>query len=329
MAIEAKHLCSFNDLDCKSQTSSGEDEYTFSGYLSVCNNVDQGLDVIMPGAFKDTLREWKKKGYYPPMLRQHGGMKLTADDLDPIGKWTLMREDEKGLYVEGKLFSTTAGRDVWTVLKESEPGSMGMSIGYRAKDYKYVEGKKYGSKYATKTIRELNKVHLIEGSVVTFPMNTEATINSVKSIATLRDAEEFLREKGFSNKESKDIVVQLRDIISADIDAEIKGLMDRENFVDKSLDHSHKAHECGEADEGFSPTSKEADGNSDKTAQLCKSESTDSKNNECVSVDAGAEKSEDTYAEEVSIWLDAAIDQSRNKNIEMETLEAIDSLLRK
>lgn len=312
MTVETKHFCPFSDLECKSDDG---DQYTFSGYLAVCNNVDQGLDVIMPGAFKDTLREWKNKGHYPPMLKQHGGMKLTADDLEPIGKWTLMREDEKGLYVEGKLFSTTSGKDMWTVLKESDPGSMGMSIGYQARDYKYVEGKKYGRKFSTYTVRELNKVHLIEGSVVTFPMNTEATIDAVKNIGTLRDAEQFLREKGFSNKEAKDIVVQLKSIISADIDAEIKGI--------KQLEESKEAHE--EPKETQEESVNISEKSNEPESKAPENIAEDKTKGETVSENTEEAKMD----EELSAWLDEAIAAKRKENAEREALEALEALFKK
>lgn len=312
MTVETKQFYAFNDLECKSDDG---DQYTFSGYLAVYNNVDQGFDVIMPGAFKDSLREWKKKGYYPPMLKQHGGFKINADDLEPIGKWTLMREDDKGLYVEGKLFSTTSGRNIWTVLKESDPGSMGMSIGYLAIDYKYVEGKKYGKRYSDYTIREINKINLIEGSVVTFPMNTEATIDAVKNIDTLRDAERFLREKGFSNKEAKDIVVQLKSIISADIDAEIKGI--------KQPEESKEAHEepkeTQEESVSISEKSNEPENNTPENNAEDKTKGeTVSENTEEAKMD-----------EELSAWLDEAIAAKRKENAEREALEALEALFRK
>lgn len=308
MTVETKQFYAFNDLECKSDDG---DQYTFSGYLAVYNNVDQGFDVIMPGAFKDSLREWKKKGYYPPMLKQHGGFKINADDLEPIGKWTLMREDDKGLYVEGKLFSTTSGRNIWTVLKESDPGSMGMSIGYLAIDYKYVEGKKYGKRYSDYTIREINKINLIEGSVVTFPMNTEATIDAVKNIDTLRDAERFLREKGFSNKEAKDIVVQLKSIISADIDAEIKGI--------KQPEESKEAHEePKETQEKSVSISEKSNEPESKAPENIAEDKTKDENTEEAKMD-----------EELSAWLDEAIATKRKENAERETLEALEALLRK
>lgn len=42
---------------------------TFSGYGAVFGNEDSYGDVIAKGAFKSSLREWKKnRGKFPPML---------------------------------------------------------------------------------------------------------------------------------------------------------------------------------------------------------------------------------------------------------------------
>ena len=97
-------------------------EGTFSGYGAVFGNRDSYGDVIDKGAFKSTLREWEEKGKLPPMLLQHGGGIFGggADDMLPVGKWTAMEENARGLKVEGQLFAlgTSAGN---TSTKASRP----------------------------------------------------------------------------------------------------------------------------------------------------------------------------------------------------------------
>ena len=44
----------------------------FSGYGAVFGNIDSHGDVIEKGAFKASLREWRKKKAMPQMLIQHG-----------------------------------------------------------------------------------------------------------------------------------------------------------------------------------------------------------------------------------------------------------------
>ena len=68
----------------------------FSGYGAVFGNVDWYNDVILPGAFKASLEKWQSKNKMPPVLWNH-------NDSEPIGVYTQIYEDEKGLFVEGKL----------------------------------------------------------------------------------------------------------------------------------------------------------------------------------------------------------------------------------
>lgn len=175
---------------------------TFEGYGAIFGNQDSYDDVIAPGAFKKTLQDWEKKSKFPKMLLQHGGGFLGgAEDQLPIGKWTSMEENSKGLKVSGQLFamSTDRGALIYEGLKSGELD--GLSIGYRAKEF--VVGTKPGEPR-----RKLTAVELLEVSVVTFPANDKATIGRVKSsgIKSIREFEEFLRDVGgFSHAAAKAI----------------------------------------------------------------------------------------------------------------------------
>jgi HK97 family phage prohead protease len=163
----------------------------FSGYGAVFGNTDSYGDVIEKGAFKDTLRQWEDKGKYPPMLLQHGGGMFGggADDMLPVGKWTAMEENSKGLKVEGELFalSTERGQYIYEGLKA---GALdGMSIGYKTK--KFRNGTKAGEPR-----RYLEALDLMELSIVTFPANDKARVGNVKCAKTIREFEDFLRDVG-------------------------------------------------------------------------------------------------------------------------------------
>lgn len=175
----------------------------FSGYGAVFGNVDFYGDVIEKGAFKETLRAWEERGKFPPMLLQHGGGFLGgADDMLPVGKWTLMEENSKGLKVEGELFAlgTERGQYLYEGLKS---GALdGLSIGYQT--IKFRNGAKAGEPR-----RYLEQVNLLETSIVTFPANDKARIGAVKAaerIKTIREFEDFLRDAGgFSRAAAKAI----------------------------------------------------------------------------------------------------------------------------
>ncbi len=182
-------------VECK---LAGDSTGTFNGYGAIFGNVDAYGDVIEPGAFKDTLRAWEAKGKYPKMLLQHGGWGAGADDMMPVGQWTGMSEDAKGLKVDGKLFAlnTERGQYIYEGLKSGELDSL--SIGYQ------TEGA-YDVVKDGVTLRHLTKLNLWEVSIVTFPANDKATISAVKAFTPeeLRELEDALREGGLSRTDSK------------------------------------------------------------------------------------------------------------------------------
>jgi HK97 family phage prohead protease len=154
------------------------DTGTFSGHGSVFGNVDSHGDRIAKGAFNDTLKDWGKKGKLPKMLLQHGGGFFggSADSMVPVGKWTRMEEDSKGLYCEGKLFAldTDSGKLRYEAMKSGELD--GLSIGFRTRreDVDYGDGKEA-------PLRTIKRVDLFEVSIVTFGSNAMALIDTVKS----------------------------------------------------------------------------------------------------------------------------------------------------
>lgn len=173
---------------------------SFSGYGAVFGNVDQGGDLIVKGAFRKSLAEWRAKKKLPKMLLQHGG--AFTDGMLPIGVWTSMEEDDYGLKVEGQLYGldTDRGKLVYEGLKS---GALdGLSIGYRAVDFKY-------GVRADEPSRTIKEAKLYEVSVVLFGMNDRALVGAVKaaeSIGTIREFETFLRDEGgFSHEAAKAI----------------------------------------------------------------------------------------------------------------------------
>jgi hypothetical protein len=175
----------------------------FSGYGAIFGNEDSYGDVLDKGAFSKSLKDWEAKGKYPPMLLQHGGGFMgSAEDLLPIGKWTSMEENSKGLKVEGELFAlnTERGQYIYEGLKSGVLD--GLSIGYVPKEF--VVGTKTGEPR-----RLLKGVDLMELSIVTFPANDKARVGAVKAagqIKTIREFEDFLRDVGgFSHAAAKAI----------------------------------------------------------------------------------------------------------------------------
>lgn len=133
---------------------------SFSGYAALFNSPDMENDIIEPGAFAASLRQRGAAGIR--MLFQH-------DPAQPIGTWTAIREDGRGLHVRGLLaLSAPRGREVFELLRAGAVD--GLSIGFRA--IKARPSRKSGT-------RRILAADLWEVSVVTFPMQPGARIISV------------------------------------------------------------------------------------------------------------------------------------------------------
>jgi HK97 family phage prohead protease len=182
------------------QVKSLDDEGTFSGYGSVFDVEDLGGDIVARGAFTETLATHAKNGTMPALLWQH-------DSDKPIGVYTEMKEDSHGLYVEGQIcLDSVLGKEAYALLKMG--ALSGLSIGYWPKKWEWDEDE---------WTRTLTEVELWETSMVTFPMNPSARIESVKAledISTVRDAEHFLREsKGCSRSEAQGVIARVRTVL--------------------------------------------------------------------------------------------------------------------
>ena len=161
---------------------------TVEGYGSVFGVRDNYDDVIAAGAFLNTLKEHKAAGTMPAMLWQHDADK-------PIGIWTEMVEDEKGLRIKGQLaMETVKGKEAHALLKMGAIN--GLSIGFMSKQWAYDRETE---------VRTLTEIDLWEVSLVTFPANEKARVTNVKSadeMATPKDAEKALRDAGFSKSDA-------------------------------------------------------------------------------------------------------------------------------
>lgn len=134
----------------------------FEGYASVFGVMDLGRDVVMPGAFRASIAR-----------RGVGGVKLLwqHDPGQPLGIWTSLQEDGRGLHVRGALdLQQSKSREILSLLKQ---GALdGLSIGYRTE----IERKDPET-----GLRRLERIDLWEISLVTFPLLPQARVQSVKA----------------------------------------------------------------------------------------------------------------------------------------------------
>lgn len=182
-AEQSQHI-DFKALPLALKAAPGEDG-VFEGYASVFDVVDLGLDVVARGAFVKSLGKRR-----PKMLWQH-------DMSQPIGVWEDVHEDERGLFVKGRLIpEVEKGKEALALLKAGAIDSM--SIGYRTVEAQADDNGR---------VRKLMEVDLYEISLVTFPMLPDAKVTDVKAITTERDFERFLRDAGYSKSEATAITL--------------------------------------------------------------------------------------------------------------------------
>jgi len=193
---------------------------TIEGHGSVFGNRDHGDDIVMPGAFAKTLKNYKRLGTMPLMFWMH-------DPKQVPGMWTEMYEDEKGLVVKGEFVDTPLGNEVRTLVERK--AVRGLSIGYQTIDDEFKGD-----------VRMIKEVDLWEVSVVSLAMNPMAQVESVKTrvsrdgeyVPTTREFERLLRDAGVATKARKTIIarvcqddLELRDVGAVDDDADVQRLL--------------------------------------------------------------------------------------------------------
>lgn len=170
----------------------------FSGYGSVFGVTDSYDEIVAAGAFAESLAAHKAAGTMPSLLWQHRSG-------EPCGVYTSMEEDNIGLKVSGQLaLKTVRGAEAYEFLKMK--AISGLSIGFMTREDSYdrVTG-----------IRTLKRVDLMECSLVTFPANDAARVQSVKNIEfidDLKSAEQYLREVGLSRTEAKAFIARVKSL---------------------------------------------------------------------------------------------------------------------
>jgi hypothetical protein len=139
-------------------------------------------------------------------------MFLNHNDMGmPVGEWNEFVFDKEGMTAKGKLFlNTSAGNDLYTVLKESPDLFGGVSVGAYAEEACWVdaEGKPMVSgDDDTESYFQITKGGLREVSVVMYPNNLNAEIHKLEAFdvegnANPRVIEKLLREAGVSRKDA-------------------------------------------------------------------------------------------------------------------------------
>lgn len=147
------------------------------GYASLFGVIDQARDMVMPGAFADSLR--RRGVRRVPMLFQH-------DPAEPVGVWLDLHEDDRGLYARGRLIpEVVRARELLALLDAGTAD--GLSIGFRTLKARVDPQTR---------VRKLYALDLWEISLVTFPLLPGARLRALKEMRLVRpDPSERLFER--------------------------------------------------------------------------------------------------------------------------------------
>lgn len=161
------------------------------GYASTFGNRDLVNDVVVSGAYKNTLQA------------RAGRIKVLREHRDPIGKPVHIEEDGKGLFTVSQISDTPLGNETLTLIADGVIDSM--SIGYETVKAEYGMHQDGGK------ARFLRELKLREYSPVTFPANEAALITGMKSLADLDDLVKEIKAGAYTPETAASLLRQAAD----------------------------------------------------------------------------------------------------------------------
>jgi HK97 family phage prohead protease len=137
---------------------------SFAGYASLFGVKDSQGDIVVSGAYADTIPQFIERGF----------IAWSHDWADPVATIRDAKEDERGLYIVADFHSDAQSQMARTRTAErlARGKFMGLSIGYQTDDSE-----------ATADARFLKKLTLFETSLVTVPALAPAGVTSAKADA--------------------------------------------------------------------------------------------------------------------------------------------------
>lgn len=193
-----------------------KEEGRVEGYASTFGNIDLGLDVVVKGAFKKTLKENKGR---VPILADHS-------PYDQIGWNEKGHEDDVGLAVQGSLMlGVQKAMERYLLAKKAVEldAPAGLSIGYMT-----ITAEPNAE---NPRIRMLKELKLFEYSFVTFPMNTMAMVTAAKNMGAIDKATFLIKQCIAQGVSLKDLDLALRQEAAANDEDPTKICQSIDNLI--------------------------------------------------------------------------------------------------
>jgi HK97 family phage prohead protease len=167
-----------------------------------------------PAPFEAWHETFKQRGRPLPMYYQHNDTSL------PVGEWTEFHFTDEGMLGKGNLYmSTTAGADLYSIMKESPRMIGGVSVGAYADEFQMVDedGENVGdSDDDMDGYFQILKGGLQEVSIVMQPNNVQAQISKLELIKPeiyCRVFEKSLRDAGYSRRSAQAATALLKSMV--------------------------------------------------------------------------------------------------------------------
>lgn len=163
------------EFDTKSVAAEPDDDgfVYIEAYASVFNNVDSHNDMIVKGAYAESLKAWAAKGAPIPSFYNHGA--FSGDPHDNVGYLAEAKEDDHGLKVRMALDVAHNAKAAYAHRLIKQDRLRELSVGYIAKSWELIheEGKR-----EWEYTRKLTALDLLEVSVVSVASNSLATVTA-------------------------------------------------------------------------------------------------------------------------------------------------------
>lgn len=154
-----------------------------------------------PEGFMDWAESFASMGKPMPMFVNH------QSDAVPVGEWSSVEFTDEGMVAQGRIYTnTTAGKDIYTVMKESPNMFGGVSVAAYADEYQMVNAMGEPDQ-SEEAYFQITKGGLREVSIVMYPNNPEASVSQLEYFradgsADLKVLEQSLRDVGLSKSDA-------------------------------------------------------------------------------------------------------------------------------
>ena len=204
------------------------------GYASTWTKTpDSYGDIVIKGAFTETLKKRKATGHPFPLCFNH--------DFDQIiGAVAEAEEDDFGLKIKASFLNTALAQEKRELVKEGIVWQFSFAYSVLGSEEPTAEEKKQG------IYQKLTKLDLYEVSLVPVPANQTAIVTEVKNDSEVETKEAEVEEKSGRRNSEKDEKL-IREAISA-----LQALLDIADDTDEGKDDP-KVNEASEEQKESNP----------------------------------------------------------------------------